>query len=40
MSAADVLTVRLALCSNGYTPLPLFGDEVTAIILDDNGGRS
>jgi AAA domain-containing protein/bifunctional DNA primase/polymerase-like protein len=27
MSAADVLTVRMALCSNGYTPVPLFGKE-------------
>jgi hypothetical protein len=24
MSAATVLTLRMALCSNGYTPLPLF----------------
>jgi len=27
MTAQEVLTLRLALCANGYTPLPLYGKE-------------
>ena len=27
MTSEEVLTLRLALCANGYTPLPLFGKE-------------
>jgi hypothetical protein len=27
MAVAEVLALRMALCDNGYTPLPLFGKE-------------